>query len=429
AGIKSLVLDAGPLLTQSYNAIQHLADAFYTTPSVYNEIRDEKARQNLLLWGDRLEVRQPKPEYIKAVTDFSKKTGDYAVLSSTDLHIIALCYEIECDLNNGDWRLRKFPGQKHINGANPSRPAEEQERLKQELDQKEEDAKLRAVEAQNKKSTKAETTLTEVTKTIQQVTVEDSQATEEQTEQKSTEEVEDDQAVIVETEDMDSDEEGGEWITASNIQEKIEKDGGETLERSPTQRVIKAAMSTGDFAMQNVALQIGLNLVNPTNGLQIKKVKNFMLRCHACFHIMPIPKDGKPHHFCPRCGSATLLRCTVTTTAAGKIQVHLKKNMQWSHRGDKFSMGTPQSKKSQKNFNRHGDNVVLLREDQKEYQKAVKNDMWKRQQNEKVLDEWIGGSADGVMTPFSVSGMKRDATKHTGVKIGMGRFINSKRRS
>ena len=94
AHIHSLILDAGPLITQSYSDLHSLAEHFYTTPSVYNEIKDERARSNLLLWNDKLQLRQPKPEYVKKVVEFSKLTGDYAVLSSTDLHIIALCYAL-----------------------------------------------------------------------------------------------------------------------------------------------------------------------------------------------------------------------------------------------------------------------------------------------------------------------------------------------
>ncbi len=39
---------------------------------------------------------------------------------------------------------------------------------------------------------------------------------------------------------------------------------------------------TADFAMQNVLLQMGLNLVG-TEGKRIQKVKSWVLRCHACY--------------------------------------------------------------------------------------------------------------------------------------------------
>jgi RNA-binding protein NOB1 len=44
------------------------------------------------------------------VSEFAKKTGDYEVLSRADIHILALTYELECELNKGDWRLYTEPG-------------------------------------------------------------------------------------------------------------------------------------------------------------------------------------------------------------------------------------------------------------------------------------------------------------------------------
>lgn len=436
ASIKSLVLDAGPLLTQSYSDIQHLSENFYTTPSVHNEIKDEKARQNLLLWGERLVIRQPKPEYIRIVSEFSKKTGDYSALSSTDIQIIALCYEVEVELNNGDWRLRKYPGQKDINAnqkkgeektATPSEPVKEPE------------APVTTVEEE---ITATESTNVEDTEPSKQEHEEDEWevVTKKKNPPKKKNKnnkkpkaaaappaVKQDQESNVEDDDSDFDDESAEWIGHENLQEALENNGGDKLEQTQKKK-IKAAMSSGDFAMQNVALQIGLNLVNPTNGLYIKKIKNYMLRCHACFKLCALPKDGRPLQFCPKCGMDTLLRCTVTVTDSGKLQVHLKKNMQWSHRGDKYSLPTPQSKNARKQ--RHDNNPILLREDQPEYEKAVKHDMWKKRQNEKMLDEWVGagGSADNIGTPFAISGIKREATKHTGVRVGQGRYVNTSRR-
>lgn len=63
--VNTLILDAGPLIANGYSAFASLANDFLTTPSVYNEIRDERARQNLLLWSDRLSVRQPAAKYVQ----------------------------------------------------------------------------------------------------------------------------------------------------------------------------------------------------------------------------------------------------------------------------------------------------------------------------------------------------------------------------
>lgn len=39
--------------------------------------------------------------FIRVVTSFAKQTGDYHVLSHTDIKIIALTYQLECELSDG----------------------------------------------------------------------------------------------------------------------------------------------------------------------------------------------------------------------------------------------------------------------------------------------------------------------------------------
>uniref|UniRef100_A0A060SX67 20S-pre-rRNA D-site endonuclease NOB1 n=1 Tax=Blastobotrys adeninivorans TaxID=409370 RepID=A0A060SX67_BLAAD len=458
--IKALVLDAGPLLTQSHSDIAPLAGSFFTTPAVHAEIRDERARQNLMLWGDKLTVRQPKPEFMTIVTEFSKKTGDYSVLSSTDLSILALCYELECELNNGDWRLRKYPGEikkpKETKTDTKDTEAQAEGTESEPIEESKETKNDNAPETVEKSVNDTASNLEKLSVTDKDTNKENVEEQEEQASEPAAEE--EDEWTVVKTkakpkpkkkkknnafspapvfvakpapepeaenagEDDDSDEEEGEWITAENLQETLNKGPGDLAEKAPT-KLIKAAMSTGDFAMQNVALQIGLNLVNPTNGRYIRQVKNYMLRCHACFKLCPLPKTEKPLQFCPRCGGDTLMRCSVSVSDNGKLQVHLKKNMQWSHRGNRYSLPNPQSKAARRT--QRPEESILLREDQKEYQKAVKDDMWRKRQNEKMLDEWIGtGSADNVGSPFAISGYKRDPTRHSGVRVGRGRYVNS----
>ena len=58
---------------------------------------------------------------------------------------------------------------------------------------------------------------------------------------------------------------------------------------NPAGAVMKSACMTGDFAMQNVALQMGLNLVSVEGSERIKNVKTWVLRCHGCFTYPPPP--------------------------------------------------------------------------------------------------------------------------------------------
>jgi len=101
------------------------------SPAVISEIRDLATRTHVeTTLKPFLVLRTPKPESVRVISDFAKKTGDIAVLSKTDIQLLALAYEIECERNDGDWRLRKVPGQKRINGSAPAaKPKEEIEAI------------------------------------------------------------------------------------------------------------------------------------------------------------------------------------------------------------------------------------------------------------------------------------------------------------
>lgn len=89
----------------------------------------------------------------------------------------------------------------------------------------------------------------------------------------------------------DSDDGEGDWITPANV--GLYKSRaldllpdidakGKGKGKAKADEVIAAGCMTGDFAMQNVLLQMGLSLVG-VEGKRIEKVKSWVLRCHACF--------------------------------------------------------------------------------------------------------------------------------------------------
>jgi RNA-binding protein NOB1 len=85
----------------------------------------------------------------------------------------------------------------------------------------------------------------------------------------------------------DDDDGEGEWITPSNV--ALHKSRALDLlpsssngkESGPVKQMAAGCM-TADFAMQNVLLHLGLNLVG-VEGKRIRSVKTWVLRCHACF--------------------------------------------------------------------------------------------------------------------------------------------------
>lgn len=452
--VEALILDAHPLITQTYSALLNYASKFYVTPSVYNEIKDENARRNLVLWKDHLALRHPKAESIKRVADFARLTGDYSVLSAQDIHIIALALELDIELTGNDEHIRKSPPKDKKPVAKEdvvkvdddgwstvpvkhAPPAEKKKRRRGGKKQREKrEAALNVKEDQKvtEDNSKNEDTEKEISDAVSKVNLEDnSLITEEKSEQK-TAEPDVLSEIKKETLDQDLDDEpsDGEWITSENLTEVIKKDKGLFEE---DKFVAKTALSSQDFAVQNVAIQLGLKLMNTATGLQIKRIRTTMLRCHACFKLQT---NMEAKHFCDYCGGATLLRCNVIVDAkTGELKPLLKKNFEWHTKGNVYSIASPLSKATQKKLGKGGfqhnkqsknykayNDVPILRADQKEYEKALKNEEWAQRQSEKFLQNWVGGgSADNFYSPFAVG--ESSNRLHTSVRVGKGRHVNA----
>ncbi|KAH9619927.1 hypothetical protein KSS87_006697 [Heliosperma pusillum] len=112
------------------------------------------------------------------------------------------------------------------------------------------------------------------------------------------------------------------------------------------------ACVTGDFAMQNVILQMGLRLLAP-GGMQIRELHRWVLKCHACHHVTA--EVGRI--FCPRCGNGGTLR-KVSATVGENGVVLAGRRPRISLRGTKFSLPLPQGGRDAMSKN------PILREDQ-----------------------------------------------------------------
>jgi RNA-binding protein NOB1 len=114
-------------------------------------------------------------------------------------------------------------------------------------------------------------------------------------------------ATVVFEDPSDSDDGEGEWITPGNVAlhksraldllpststsdsfttvtkkgRRSRKSQNAVPDDAPAVQMDVGCM-TADFAMQNVLLQMGLNLVS-VEGKRIQRVKTWVLRCHACF--------------------------------------------------------------------------------------------------------------------------------------------------
>lgn len=452
--VHTVVLDTGAIIKNvpSVSTLLSSSERLVTVPAILSEIKDAATRSRVeTTLRPFLTLRTPRPSSVKVVADFARRTGDLAVLSRADIDIISLTYEIECERNGGDWRLRSVPGQKRLNGSPPEKfvdeslPKTNPEETAQSRDENcaedrpvaskgaDEDTRLhRAAAPEHAASTETDASFSSPQNTVPM-----------QTHVKPIEEPENAGVISSGVEELrlgdgavedstvtapkidsahnsaesqngsDSDSEG--WITPSNLKAKQAEDAGSKIEQASEPKVMQAAVLTTDYAMQNVILQMNLNLLSPSLT-RVKHLKTFVLRCHACFQVT---KD-MAKQFCPRCGQPSLTRASCTTSANGEFKLHLKKTMQWNHRGDKYSI--PKAVHGSANGRMKGGgkggwgNDLILAEDQKEYQRAATIE--KKQKERNLMDE-----------DYLPSILTGDRGRTGGrVKVGAGRNVNARKR-
>lgn len=241
-----------------------------------------------------------------AVTSFARKTGDIAVLSLADIRVLALCLTLELE-ENGSWRVRDTPGQ--VLTGPPKKEEEAAVEGAEALVPALEELKVDAVEVEEKSEEPVASTSGSVpTPSTSAPLSPDSPtlATDEEApvdEEENSDDFEDEEDVEEgeEGEEDDASDAGSEdshessssWITPDNVISHKVKDLGlftpPTDDPSkPPKSIMKAAVLTGDFAMQNVALQMGLNVLG-SGGKRVREVRTWVLRCHACFKCVLSP--------------------------------------------------------------------------------------------------------------------------------------------
>lgn len=402
--IHSLVLDAGPIIKNdpSVSTLLAQAEVLYTTQEVLEEIRDPVTRsrfETTLL--PFVKIRAPKSESIKVITDFARRTGDLEVLSRQDIRLMALTYELECERNGGDWRLRSTPGQKRLNGSPPTAKDAEsapEEPLKESQTNGEEADVVPAPTpnevaevAEVLESTSLDTTTDDAKPVAEEIPVTETSSDSE-----------------------DDDEEG--WITPSNLKKHQERDASTATKPLEEQKVMQVALITTDFAVQNTTMMMNLNNVSSSLH-QITHLKTYVLRCHACFAVT----KNMSKQFCARCGKPTLLRTSCSTDKNGNFKIHLKKNMQWNNRGNVYSIPKPVAGSANGKLVSGGGKggwgqELILAEDQKEYVNAMTTA--KRRKEKDLMDQ-----------DYLPSLLTGDRGRNGGrPKVGAGRNVNSRKR-
>ncbi|OKL64092.1 hypothetical protein UA08_00312 [Talaromyces atroroseus] len=428
--VHTIVLDAGPLLKNvpPLSTLLAQAEELVTTPAVVGEIRDPVARSRVeTLYLPFLKQRAPSPKSVQVISEFARKTGDRAVLSKVDIEIMALAYEIECERNGGDWRLRSVPGQKRLNGKPPATEESSTENTTTEKPVNTEATdRAEGEEATETKTADVNTVTEDLAATTIDANVEQRAGLDEAAPEESTPNLDDtvngapegiqDADNAEEGEDSDG---GGEWITPSNIKKKQARDESAGVSATPEPKVMQVATMTTDFACQNVLLQMNLNLLSTTTLQRIRHLRTFVKRCHACFSTT---KDMNKQ-FCPRCGKDTLTRVSCSTDSNGQFKLHLKKNMQWNNRGNVYSIPKPVHGTSNGKWKGGGGQGgwgtdLILAEDQKEYVRAVTNEQRQQRRERDLMDE--------DYLPSILTGERHRSGGR--VKVGAGRGVNSRKR-
>ena len=438
--VHTIVLDAGPILKNdpAVSTLLARSESLVTIPSVLSEIKDSAARartDTLLL--PFLTLRSPTPGSVKVISDFARRTGDLAVLSKPDIQILALAYEIECERNGGDWRLRRVPGQKGLNGAPP--------RNRESVPQTSDASDLAAGDGQDNEGKPVnESAPSDVTKPVAPSShhgvevgqpMEDPEAADpigdiskdlnglcgaNAGRQDTTTAAVDSSSPLNHADPDTSSLSGSEvedlegWITPSNLKKHQAKDANASALPASETGTMQVATITTDFAMQNVLLQMNLNLLS-TSLQSLRHLKTYILRCHACFDKT---KD-MTKQFCPRCGKPTLTRVACSTNQNGEFKIHLKKNMQWNVRGDRFSIPKPVSgaASGKVGMGKGGwGQELILAEDQKEYLRSMQGQSRRKERD--LMDE--------DYLPSILTGERARAGGRP--KVGGGRNVNSKKR-
>lgn len=352
-----------------------MAENVFTIQEVLDEIKSNTQLKRLAVLPYNLQVKQPDPESLRIVSDFAKKTGDFATLSLTDLTVLALTYQMEKEkVGVGHLRSEPLVAQTVYSAQKPAEmkdqfaiagfynpksknnsSADEQHESSDEFEEIEDETENRedsqdesgneSDESNEEDSTKDAIKDEELIKkfgTLGFNTIANQQADEIL---QPVKEEEQDEEVSDEAEEESDDDEG--WITPGNISNVKKNFGAEVLE----EQEVEVACITTDFAMQNVLKQMGLN-VTSLDGRIIKHMRTFILRCYTCFKttadVMKI--------FCPKCGHKTLKRVAVSVNDKGEQMIHINARRQITAKFKNQPLPMPKGGK-------HANNPILF-EDQ-----------------------------------------------------------------
>ncbi|OQR78951.1 RNA-binding protein NOB1-like [Tropilaelaps mercedesae] len=371
--VEHLVVDANAFI-RNVNLFE-LGENIYTLPNVVSEIRDYATRQRLQLLPYELKFRVPSTESIKAVTDFSKKTGDYPTLSSVDLSIIGLTHFLEKEIMGNVNHLNTEP-KCNRPLINPKRgevtfvggmkipvldealgPASDEAWNMDDLPAVVDDDRDEGHE------TEEEMDSSDVLKKIENVHITERAEGEDRPLTSADPNAEPINYVDENENGEDSNEnDNSGWITTDNIQQVKCSMGLGGLSASKNVEMPRVACITADFAMQNVLIQMGLHCLS-MNGVCIRHARTYILRCFACFKRT----SDMTRLFCPSCGNkGTLKKVAIELDENGELKMFINYKKPINKRGLRYTLPVFKGGK-------HSNNPIL-----NEYQPRPQNKLPKK---------------------------------------------------
>ncbi|KAM4593684.1 RNA-binding protein NOB1 isoform 1-T1 [Odontesthes bonariensis] len=435
--VEHVVADAGAFLRKA--PLQDIGKNIYSLKDVVDEIRDKPTRRSLAVLPYQLCLKDPHPEHVRHVTEFSKKTGDYPSLSATDIKVLALTYQLELE-HVGSQHLKKepdlkvniqstrrhpeapvnvagfhFPSKKPSEAQNPSQTPTEKERSndreqfngfqfwRDPLPSFSDD--LLALLGPNEVSNPQQNQQNQQNQQTDSVAPNSQQFSSFLFWREPLPTIDDDLLGLLDEGRVSLQTEAGAELRESNDQSEDEDkenepedaadddddDGGGWITPSNIKQVkmdsadwtapadVTVGCLTTDFAMQNVLLQMGLHVLS-VNGMLIKQARSYILRCHACFKTT----SNMNKAFCPHCGNKTLKKLAVTVGDDGSMNMHFSKNPKvLNPRGLRHALPLPQGGK-------HANNPYLV-EDQRFPQQRLPR---KARQKTDVFDpDYVAGTS------------------------------------
>ncbi len=107
--IKKYIIDTSAILSGKLNIS---SSDYIFADSVINEIK--KGSLEKILDAADMDVRSPREKYVEIASIAAKKTGDYSVLSKTDIDVLALAMEYNGIIVTDDYAIQNVARQSGI---------------------------------------------------------------------------------------------------------------------------------------------------------------------------------------------------------------------------------------------------------------------------------------------------------------------------